>query len=93
MADEPIQAKPVILGVDPEYHDFRIQYQDPKGASSAPESADGSQATKAKAPAKRVPAKKATTKAAAQKPLPVPADSADAAKGSSSTSAPSAVDG
>lgn len=92
MANEPLQAKPVILGVDPEYHDFRIQYQDPKGASSAPESADGSQATKAKAPAKRGTAKKTAPKAA-QKPLPVPAASAGAVKESRSTSEPSATDG
>ena len=92
MADEPMQTRPVILGVDPEYHDFRIQYQDPKGASSAPESADGPQATEAKAPARKGPAKKAAPKAA-QKPLPVPADSADAAKGPRSTSEPSATNG
>lgn len=93
MADEPVKMMPVVLGVDPEYHDFRIQYQDPKDASSAPESADGPQATKAKAPAKKAPAKRAAPKAATQKPLPVPAASAGAVKESSSTSEPSATDG
>lgn len=50
MADEPIEMHPVILGHDPEYHDFRIQVRDPKDDSSAPVSVTESQA---KAPVKR----------------------------------------